>query len=371
MHRTTALILTVLVGTPLTVRAGSFTVFTPTPAAPTPYANVVSVSDDGQTVAGPNWIWTPDLGLRGLAFLPNFPVETNGLFVQDISADGRVLVGQTTSGVFTGIAWRWSEADGFQTLATGGAISVSADGTVVAGTRAVSPSVLEPFRWTEDTGPLALLPQLPNALQIGASIISKDGAAVFGTLRVDSGKENIFRHTATAGVVDIGRPSGWDHAQPRDASSDGSVVVVFAAGVTGNQFAEAVFRWTEATGFTEIVGIGGIPKSSANGNIIVGENNRIWDPTHGVQDLEDVILDRGIDLGGYQIYAVKNISADGRFIVGEAYREIIGGNFNLHPFLLDLGAPVPEPAGYALAVLALLAFRHKAATGGRARGGGV
>ncbi len=112
-------------------------------------------------------------------------------------------------------------------------------------------------------------------------------------------------------------------------SADGSVVIGGSNLAAGYQ----AFRWTAATG---MVGLGYLSPAqnysnstgvSSDGTVVIG-NSRvndqtsvaeafIWDTTHGMQALRDVLLAQGArGLDGWQLTAATAISADGLTIVG-------------------------------------------------------
>lgn len=86
----------------------------------------------------------------------------------------------------------------------------------------------------------------------------------------------------------------------------------------------------------------------------------MWDAVHGLRSLESVAQSRGIDLQGREFYSVDDMSPDGRFIVGQmaGYPSQPGAPADDWAYILDLGAPVPEPAGMALAAV-VLAVGHR------------
>lgn len=120
-------------------------------------------------------------------------------------------------------------------------------------------------------------------------------------------------------MVGLGTVSGG--SESRHVSADGSVVVGTAGGVA--------FRWTEASGR---VSLGGLPgplnysnpgSISADGSIIVGYATNfaiskpfIWDETHGMRELQQLLTDFGIDLTGWNLWGPFHVSADGQTIVG-------------------------------------------------------
>ena len=58
---------------------------------------------------------------------------------------------------------------------------------------------------------------------------------------------------------------------------------------------------------------------SADGSVVVGSSGFkafIWDAANGMRSLEQVLLDQGIDLTGWDLNAALAVSADGQTVVG-------------------------------------------------------
>jgi probable HAF family extracellular repeat protein len=201
----------------------------------------------------------------------------------DVSADGRVVVGQGT-GTSTSHPFRWTPEDGMVALrdptgdlfCCGAANAVSADGGVVVGYAANSALNREAFRWTPGTEMvgLGLLPD--GSLESSVSDVSADGSVLVGRSDSVASSTEAFRWTADQGMVGLGRAPGAAFSLAAAVSADGSVVV----GQSGNRDAlsnfEEAFRWTAGSG---IVGLGYFPGNwrrsgasdvSADGSVVVG-----------------------------------------------------------------------------------------------------
>jgi hypothetical protein len=90
----------------------------------------------------------------------------------------------------------------------------------------------------------------------------------------------------------------------------------------------------------------------------------LWEDLNTIHDLNSMLATPLAD--GWLLTNALGISDAGQ-IICEATKNIPSQGNVTRAFFLT---PVPEPAAHALAAIALLAFRrHKAATGGRARGG--
>lgn len=208
----------------------------------------------------------------------------------------------------------------------GEAKAVSADGSTVVGWSYAAGGKL-PFRWTRDTGIVALAPG--NVLAPTEAVgVSADGAVVvgFGTQFGTGG----FLWTQGDGVAYLrGVPRGTTSGFATDVAADGSVVV-------GNYFDPSLqaFRWSVADG---LLGLGESTSTatgvSADGNTIVGigyvadsneaarENAFRWTPETGLVYLGD------LPGGGDRSFA-WDVSADGTTVVGGS-----DGSFGQEAFL--------------------------------------
>jgi probable HAF family extracellular repeat protein len=123
-------------------------------------------------------------------------------------------------------------------------------------------------------------------------------------------------------MVGLGTLAGYTLSAATAVSADGSVVV---GSCTDSNFNEEVFRWTASSG---MVGLGtpGADSTakavSADGSVVVGSNSQgafIWDPAHGMRSLSQVLTSDyglGTALQGWQLTSANAISPDGRFIAG-------------------------------------------------------
>jgi probable HAF family extracellular repeat protein len=193
-----------------------------------------------------------------------------------------------------------------------------------------------------------------------AEDVSADGSVVVGIGQREEGVRNwvAYRWTEVTGMVALGSLPGGDFECQSFAtavSADGSVVVGFASSDNSPyRFDGEAFRWTESTG---MVALGDLPGGefqsaaygvSADGSVIVGQGFSdaggheafIWNAVDGMQSLQDVLSDAGIDMTGWQLYSALDVSADGTAIVGRGHDP--DGN------LVPWRAVVPEPSTLAL-----------------------
>jgi hypothetical protein len=180
------------------------------------------------------------------------------------------------------------------------------------------------------------------------------------------------------GSLAVGDPLGSDDAAPYEtdgatlemlpipdvgvlratrASADGSIVVGFYTDASGFRFP---FRWTDrpVAQFTTLtdLGIDAIPYAvSSDGNVIVGGTKLltgphpygafVWEPSAGLRSVEDVLAEAGLDTTGVPFISANGVSADGRFVVGDAFVARI-----------PAPGPVPEPCAPATAAVVLAAL---------------
>ncbi len=170
-----------------------------------------AVSSDGSVVAGQGngagsgqeaFRWTEAEGMIGLGDLPG------GIFnseAHDISADGSVIVGESTTTVDSE-AFRWTEATGMVSLGAypdgdgrSAARAVSADGSIIVG-HSYTDIAAEAFVWDADNGMRNLREILTSAYGLDlkdwllhrAHDISADGLTIVGTAFNPSGQYEAF-----------------------------------------------------------------------------------------------------------------------------------------------------------------------------------
>jgi len=228
----------------------------------------------------------------------------------------------------------------------------------------------------ESLPPVTQSGDLPGgAFDSSASRITPDGSVIVG-MGTSSVGEEAFRWTSGGGMVGLGFLPGGDESRALDVSADGSVVI---GSGNSNQAPEEAFRWTASDGMVSLgsLSMGGVQFQQrtrayampADGNVIVGDSfvdpwfgyqPFLWTPDDGMRSLVDILtIDCGIDLTGWLLSDARDISADGRTIVGNGWDP--AGN------KMAWIATIPEPSSCALALLAgafVLRRRH-----GRAQSG--
>jgi probable HAF family extracellular repeat protein len=196
---------------------------------------------------------------------------------------------------------------------------LSANGSVVVGSRFLPSVGTESARWTSSGGVVGL-GDLPSGITSSLGFgVSSDGNTVVGYGNTSSGLE-AYRWTPGSGMIGLGDlPGGASSSSANDVSEDGSIVVGTGSSVSGPLEA---FRWTQASGMIALGDLpGGIFQSEANavsadGSVIVGEGYSasgfeafVWTSSGGMTGLGDLP-------GGAFQSSARGVSADGTTIVG-------------------------------------------------------
>lgn len=323
------------------------------------------VSADGGVVVGIGDIgaahafrWTSGGGLAGLGVLPGASTSR----ALGVSADGSVVVGWSNGPD----AFRWTAGDGLVALGDlpGGTTSsvasaVSGDGSVIVGFSG-SASGDQAFRWTAGGGMVGLGHLPGGGVFSGATGASHDGSVVVGSSDVGAAVLQAFRWTALGGMTSLGIFPGGTGSTASDVNADGSVVVGYGySDISGELEA---FRWTALGG---LQGLGDLPGGlifsraeavNADGSVIVGSGATaagfeasLWTQSDGMRRLQDILQDdHGLDLTDWVLTSAYDVSADGRYIIGEG----INPDGNEEAFLAFIGdevrVDVPAPAALLL-----------------------
>ncbi len=281
-----------------------------------------------------NFLWTPRDGF----------VQRQGLWGQAFGQDQTVYTGAQSVLSFWGatVAIRHTEAGGTEPLGWlqwgSGTIDdfhgpwsagtgISADGRVVVGnsTSAASyddvstfPGVSfqfryssEAFRWTEQTGMVGL-GDLPGG-DYGsiATDVSGDGRVVVGSSAVENSTA-AFRWTPETGMVRIGGLLPGRSSDLAALSFDGSIAV-----------------------------------GSSAIDTVIGRAAIIWDEQNGIRNIKNVLeTDFGLDLTGWELIEAVDISDDGLVIAGNGINPL----GQEEGWVVHLDA-IPEPATVVLFVL--------------------
>ncbi len=282
-----------------------------------------AISADGEVVAGKcsrPFKWSRTHGMQPLAPLPQ-----SGFYyvVNDISADGSVVVGFAGSLGPLGLAVRWPLEGATQDLGFvsqsgqipySQATNVSSDGSVYGVTNDGY------FVWTADQG-IRLL----NYYFRG---VSDDGRTIFG---IDA--SGLFLWTADRGVERFAQPPCVNVGDY--LSGDGSTII----GVCGVQ----IYRWRRETGFlpvpTPFGGLAGLSAVSGDGRVILGyAGDGAWisiedEGFHGL--VADLLRQRGVDIGDWDFDGATAVNNDGTVIAGAAHIPL-GPTGNLYAWVAHL-----------------------------------
>jgi uncharacterized membrane protein len=177
----------------------------------------------------------------------------------DVSHDGSVIVGTSSDRAF-----RWTAETGVVALGVlpdrerSGALAVSGDGRVVFGSSSTSAeSTL--FRWTEESGMQAL----DASCGIAPGGVSYDGSALVGLCKSDGGMLP-FRWSEATGLSNLGTPPAAYSVELRFGSAEHGVLVAQGKG-SGREDYQAL-RATEASGFVALGALPGNPSCMALGS---------------------------------------------------------------------------------------------------------
>lgn len=178
----------------------------------------------------------------GLGWLPGGNKASQA---EDISADGSVIVGASTSAAGSQ-AFRWTAAEGMTGLglpsgaAFGRATGVSADNSTIIGFNSFS-NLNHAFRWTTAGGmvDLGLMPGMDFSQATG---VSADGSLIVGRTGVEFQFSRAFIWDAAHGMrslLDVlveGNPNltGWNLQSAQSISADGKTVVGFGINPNGD-----------------------------------------------------------------------------------------------------------------------------------------
>jgi probable HAF family extracellular repeat protein len=297
-----------------------------------------------------------------------------------ISADGTTIVGDSYVSSHQQVAVRWNgttiQSLGLlpdATLIQSDAVAVSADGSFVVGYSGDANSNSQAVRWNASGTPLGLgfIDPLVSNPSSFAQAVSANGSIVVGYGSSQDGigtNQEAFRWTEATGMVGLGFLYSGSNAYSiaNLISADGSTIVGSATPSDAALSPEAV-RWQgdaitpTPLGFLDETDNHrySIPTGvSADGSVIVGYSLRDarpdafrWTEAGGMQSVQLLLEDAGVDLTDWQLQAATGVSASGVTIVGyglnpDGNQEGWIARFGDEPGLLD-----PEAAYQSIASL--------------------
>jgi probable HAF family extracellular repeat protein len=305
------------------------------PDLPDGATRVFGISRDGRVVVGAAvgesgyvaFRWTSETGIESLGVPPG----RDNSEALAANVDGSVIAGGVTGFMGTAPrAARWSEAEGWLVLEDDGfapiqARAVSADGATFVGTlQYPGAGGREAFLWTQSGG-FAPLGELDGVSTAGSGI-SADADVVSGFSESDDGDTVAFRWTEQSGMVALAALEDGEDCIAQNVSADGRTIV----GQCGPDTDPEAVLWDERG----VVDLGTLPGGigsllwavSGDGSIGVGEAGDssgvaravLWTASAGVQDLRDVLVELGLEaeLEGWFLSSAVAISSDGRTVAG-------------------------------------------------------
>jgi hypothetical protein len=332
-----------------------------------------ALSGDGGTVVGATIIpsaapevidrieafsWAATQGIQPLRPQPPHPFFHT--IAHGVSYDGQVIVGNRFDPRAVQEAFRWTASGGLVGLGfpspahvgdfdSSSAQVISADGETVFGDSSSS----SPFRWTAGDG--------MSPFPLGVQAMSADGSVLVGTRITIGFNSEAFRWTETTGAIGLGDlPGGDNQSLGMAVSANGEVVVGQSAGPESSE----AFRWTSQGGIHSLGDMpGGDVDSRATavsplGEIAFGTSQTqsgqvafVWDAVHGMRDFRQVLSnDYGLqdELVGWHLENVVGISFDGRTVAGNGTNP--AGHSEAWIVRFDRPIGVPEPTAFAWAI---------------------
>jgi len=193
----------------------------------------------------------------------------------------------------------------------------------------------------------------PAGLFTGA--ISRDGAVVVGSVGLGTNRQGHDTRRPFRWHTSAGRYELLDHPSPTCYACDVSVVSDDGSAMCGERFDYALngglrtpYRWTSSSGFTDLailpeLGSGDYYTTGIDGagSIVVGffyngpsSVGVIWDERGAIHRAESYFAELGLELPGWVIFSLRDVSADGRFYSGMGIRPPAQ---MLTAFIIDLG----------------------------------
>jgi probable HAF family extracellular repeat protein len=222
-------------------------------------------------------------------FLDLGDLAGNGSFGTDVSSIGSVVGYSVLADGINEHAFLWTDTSGMVDLGSssgpGGfsrAFGISADGSVVVGEEGDAPfSATNAFIWTAGSG--------FQDLGVGSAYaVTADGSTVIG----QANYATAFLWTQASGMQDLGSLPSYSNSVATGVSDDGQVIVGLAA--------PRPIAYLDGPGFDYDIDC--LPF--------------VWTAATGMQDLNQLLANAGVDLTGISLYAITGISTDGQFVCG-------------------------------------------------------
>ncbi|MGP1308996.1 MAG: PEP-CTERM sorting domain-containing protein [Phycisphaerales bacterium] len=328
-----------------------------------PFTYMLGLSDDGAAASGMSGgdvtVWTRASGMQAIEMLPDAAFG----YGYGMSRDGTTFVGYDHAYSGRDRAFRWTAAEGAVQLASlpetvsSYAYNVNADGSVIVGS-ILAQSGRHAIRWSESGEP-TILGVLPGYARGEAHGVSADGRVVVGRSISVTAAQRAFIWTDQTGIQDLCVLAGGDGQSRANAiSGDGRVIVGYSDSAEGLR----AVRWVDG-GNPESLGVlSGFSTSVAadvtdDGTVVVGglsegDTRRAfyWSEALGMLDLNNYLPTLGVDLSGWVLTGVSNVSADGLTLLGLGEYE-----GNTHSWI----ATIPSPGAAGLMAIAGIAFTRR------------
>lgn len=330
-----------------------------------PFTDAYGVSDNG-TVVGSQYV--PGTGFRSFSFTVgggrqqiNGLTADSGIFARSISPDAKVVVGENTN---PGVAFRQINGGALENLGfsdpdiydQSAANDVSNDGKHVAGLLSrIEDATFRAARWSEGSG-WQDLGVLTGDVESVANTISGDGSIVagysvgaqFNAVKWTEGHglealANPFGITSNSAVIAMAADGSRFVGQASDASNKSQAAVWNADGTTLVLDRPAGFDSAAAFG---VSGDGSIIAGTAFIDQVGGDIATFWTADGTAYDLKAFLASNGIDLSGWTLSAITEVSQNGLYLTGRGYNP----DGQLESFLVQIPTPsaaLPLIAGFA------------------------
>ena len=181
-----------------------------------------------------------------------------------------------------------------------------------------------------------------------ASAVSDDGGAVVGwSIYSVPMTVQAYRWTSATLTVGLGFLPGHTVSRAMAISGNGLLV----GGHSGPS--QTPFLWTQSSGMVPFTGGFAPAAMSFDGSVIVGGSS-VWDAVHGTRSLSSILTGAGVNMAGWNIFEVTDVSADGLVVSGSATNP--QGNSEAFRAVI----PEPATAGLMLVGSAFLLRRRRA-----------
>ena len=158
------------------------------------------------------------------------PFGVQDAFINDMSADGSVVVGMWVSSGMNTQAFRWTPAGGVQNI--GGdmdTVRISRDGKTIVGAARDASGIRSAAIWQGGTN-WRTLGGVPGGVPSGAVLsaalgVSADGSIIVGDAWVAHSQTHAFRWDAVNGMVDLGNLQAGGSSFARSISADGTTIL--------------------------------------------------------------------------------------------------------------------------------------------------